>query len=52
MTLDWQVLVIAFIAISIQLLAGASDLQSVEIDGQLPDRNSIGNDSDQNRHTR
>jgi hypothetical protein len=48
MALDWQVLAIAFIAISVQLLAGAPDLQSLEIDGQLPDRNSIGKDSDQN----
>lgn len=49
MTLDWQVLVIAFIALSLQLLAGEPDLRNVEIDGQLPDRNFPGHDFDQNR---
>jgi hypothetical protein len=39
MTLDWQVLVIAFIALSLRLLAVSPGLHGVEIDGQLKGRN-------------
>jgi hypothetical protein len=45
MTLDWQVLVIAFIALSLRLLAVSPGLHGVEIDGQLKGRNHRGHDS-------
>jgi hypothetical protein len=44
MTLDWQVLVIAFIALSLRLLAVSPGLHGVEIDGQLKGRNHRGHD--------
>jgi|HubBroStandDraft_6_1064221.scaffolds.fasta_scaffold1277986_2 hypothetical protein len=34
MTLDWQVLAIAFIAISLRLIPVGPDLNNAEIDGQ------------------
>jgi hypothetical protein len=42
MTLDWQVLVIAFIALSLRLLAVSPGLHGVEIDGQLKGRTTVG----------
>ena len=44
MTLDWQVLVIAFIVLSLRLLAVSPGLHGVEIDGQLKGRNHRGHD--------
>jgi hypothetical protein len=44
MTLDWQVLVIAFIALSLRLRAVSPGLHGVEIDGQLKSRNHRGHD--------
>jgi hypothetical protein len=44
MTLDWQVLVVAFIALSLRLLAVSPGLHGVEIDGQLKCWNRRGPD--------
>jgi hypothetical protein len=44
MTLDWQVLVVAFITLSLRLLAVSPGQQGFEIDGQLKDRNHRGHD--------
>ena len=44
MTVDWQVLVIAFIALSLRLLAVSPGLHGVEIDEQLKGRNHAGRD--------
>ena len=44
MTLDWQVLVIAFIALSLRLRAVSPGLHGIEIDGQLKSLNHRGHD--------
>jgi hypothetical protein len=44
MTLDWQVLVIAFIALSLRVLAVSPGLHRVEVEGQLKGPDHRGDD--------